>query len=68
MHFFLASGADVNVRIKPASSFFGALRDSILYNKSVNFYVALVLSVVLHGSELWSLRADLFQCLGSFRN
>jgi hypothetical protein len=42
--------------------------EQILYNKSVDFYVALVLSILLHGSESRSLRADLPQRLGSFHN
>ena len=50
------------------------LRDSIPCNKGVDLevkgrvYVALVLSILLYGSESWSLRADLFQRLRSFHN
>ena len=74
IHFSLTSDADVNARIKSATSIFGALRDSILCNKGVDLevkgrvYVALVLSILLYGSESWSLRADLFQRLRSFHN
>jgi hypothetical protein len=56
----------VNARIKSATLIFGALRDSVLCNKSVDFevtdilYVVLVLSILHYGSGSFLLRKYLF--------
>jgi hypothetical protein len=70
----LTSDADVDKRIKSATAIFGALSTSIFKNKDLSplvkgrIYVTLVLSVLLYGSECWSLREDLFDRLNSFHN
>ena len=69
----LTSDADVDMRIKAASSAFGALKN-VLTGLSVDLrvkgmiYNALVLSIFLNGSEAWCLREDLFNRLRSFHN
>ena len=69
----LTSDADVNMRIKSATSAFGALKN-VLSSLSVDLrvkgriYNALVLSILLYGSEAWCLREDLFNRLRSFHN
>jgi hypothetical protein len=68
----LTSDADVNARIKSATSIFGALRDSVFSNKSVDLevknisYVVLVLSILHCGSGSLLLRTDQFQRLRLF--
>jgi hypothetical protein len=58
VHYSLASDADVDKRIRPASAVFGALKN-ILTNKDIDLkvkgsvYVALRLSILLYGSEFW---------------
>jgi hypothetical protein len=67
------SDADVDVRIKAATSAFGALKN-VLTGLSVDLrvkgriYTALVLSFLLYGSETWFIREDLFYRLRSFHN
>ncbi len=67
----LTSDADVDMRIKAATSAFGALK-KILTSLSVDLrvkeriYNALVLSILLYGSEAWCLREYLFNRLRSF--
>jgi len=57
----LRAGVDVEYRLKKASSAFGALRDCVFANNhisaeaKVKVYNALVLSVLLYGSETWTL-------------
>jgi hypothetical protein len=74
LHFFLSSDVEMNTRTKSATSIFGALCNSGLYNKSVCFevkgrvYVALELRILLQSSESLSFFADLFLQLGSFQN
>ena len=67
------SDADVNMRIKSATSAFGALKN-VLTSLPVDLRVkgrifnALVLSFFLYGSEAWCLREDLFNRLRSSHN
>lgn len=67
------SDADVDKRIKSASAAFGALK-GVLTNRYLDrkvkggIYVSLVLSILLYGCEVWSLREDLFNRLRSFHN
>ena len=74
VHHSLSSDADVNMRIKSASAAFGALRKSVLSNRDAELkvkgkiYVALVVNILLYGSESWCLREDLFNRLRSFHN
>jgi hypothetical protein len=69
----LTSDADVDKRIRPASGAFGAL-ENILTNKDIDLkvkgsvYVALCLSILLYGSEIWCLREDLFNRLRHFHH
>ena len=73
VHHSLTSDADVNKRIKAASAAFGALR-SVLCNFALSetlrgqVYTALVLTILLYGSEVWCLREDLFAKLRTFHN
>jgi hypothetical protein len=73
IHHSLTSDADVDKRIRPASAAFGALKN-ILTNKYIDLkvkesvYVALCLSILLYGSEMWRLREDLFNRLHHFRH
>ena len=59
----LTSDADIDVRIKAATSAFGALKN-VLTSLSVDLrvkgriYKALVLSILLYDSEAWCLRED----------
>ena len=62
----LTSDADINNRIKAATAAFGALKN-VLCSLSVEsrikgnkVYTALVLSILLYGSEAWCLREDRF--------
>ncbi len=72
----LTSDADVDMRIKAANSSFGALKNvlGVLTSLSVDLrvqgmiYNALVLSILLYGSEAWCLREDIFNRLLSFHN
>jgi hypothetical protein len=74
MHYSLESDTDVDKRVKAATAAFGALSESIFRNKHVNLdvkgrvYTALVLSILLYGSECWCLREDLFRRLQAFHN
>jgi hypothetical protein len=69
----LTSHADVDIRTKAATSALGALKN-VLTSLSVDLrvkgriYNALVLSILLCGSESWCLREDLFNRLRSFHN
>jgi hypothetical protein len=69
----LTSDADFNMRIKSATSAFGALKN-VLTSLSVDLrvkggiYNALVLSILLYGSEAWCLREDIVNRLRSFHN
>jgi hypothetical protein len=69
----LTSDADVDKQIKAATSAFGALKNVITYisldlRVKRRIYIALVLSILLCGSEAWCLREDLFNRLRSFHN
>jgi hypothetical protein len=73
IHYSLTSDADICKRIKSATAAFGALKnlfgDKYLSEKvKGQVYTALVLSTLLYGCEVWSLREDLFQRLRSFHN
>jgi hypothetical protein len=71
VHHSLTSDADVDKRIRSASTAFGALKN-ILTNKDIDLkvkgsvYVALCLSILLYGSETWCLRDELFNHLRHF--
>jgi hypothetical protein len=73
VHHSLTSDADVDKRIRSASSAFGALKN-ILTNKDIDLKVkgsvnvALCLSNLLYGSEIWCLREDLFNRLRHFHH
>ena len=70
----LDSDLDVGIRIDKASQAFGALRQSTFSNKDVKpemkgrIYVALVLGVLLYGSECWCLREAEFRKLRRFHH
>ena len=70
----LDSDLDVGIRIAKASQAFGALRQSTFSNKDVKpemkgrIYVALVLGVLLYGSECWCLRESEFRKLQRFHH
>jgi hypothetical protein len=73
IHFALTSDFDVDRRIKAASAAFGALKH-VFSNKYVHesvkgqVYMALVLTTLLYGCEVWSLREDLLNRLRRFHN
>ena len=73
VHYSLSSDADVDKRIKSATAAFGALKN-IFTNRQLapetkgRIYVALCLSILLYGSEVWSLREDLLNRLRSFHH
>jgi hypothetical protein len=72
VHHFLTSDADVDKRIRSASAAF-ALKN-ILTNKDIDLkvkesvYVALRLSILLYGSEMWCLWEDLLNRLRHFHH
>jgi len=59
----LSSAADVDKRLVAAGGAFGALRKCVFGNKDISYkvqgkvYRALVLSILLYGSECWTLKA-----------
>ena len=71
IHHSLTADADVNARITKATAAFGALR-GFLSNKYLNdkckgtVFSALVVSILLYGSESWCLREELLRRLSSF--
>ena len=73
IHHSLTSDADIDKRIKSASAAFGALKN-IFINKHIDLkvkgrvYVALCLSILLYGCEVWCLREDLFNRLRRFHH
>jgi len=73
VHYSLSSEADVDKRIKSATAAFGALKN-VFTNRHLDLklkgriYVALCLSILLYGSEVWSLREDLLGRLRSFHH
>jgi hypothetical protein len=73
VHHSLTSDADADKRMRSASAAFGALKN-ILTNKYIHLkvkgsaYVALCLSILLYGSEIWCLREDLFNRLRHFHH
>ena len=64
--------ADVETRIKKAGNAFGALRKCLFASTQVSFaakkmvYMGLILSILLYGSESWSLTENLYQQLRRF--
>ena len=61
----LTSDADVDMRIKAATSAFGAHKNvltslSVYLRVKGRIYNALAISFLLYGSEAWCLREDLF--------
>ena len=66
--------ADVNTRIAKASAAFGALRKGVFSAKGINLktkgkvYMALVVSILLYGSECWALRKKEEDALERFHN
>ena len=73
IHHSLTSDADVDKRIKSATAAFGALKN-IYTDKHIDLkvkgriYVALCLSILLYGCEVWCLREDLFNRLRRFHH
>jgi hypothetical protein len=73
IHHSLTSDADVNARITKARAAFGALQ-GFLSNKYLKdkckgaVLLALVVSILLYGSESWCLRADQLRQLNTFYN
>lgn len=73
VHCSLSSEADVDKRIKSATAAFGALKN-VFTNRQLDLklkgriYVALCLSILLYGSEVWCLREDLLGRLRSFHH
>jgi exonuclease III len=73
IHYSLSADADVDKRIKSASAAFGALR-SIFSNRHIDYhikgrvYVALCLSLLLYGCEVWCLKEKQLCRLRSFHN
>ena len=69
----LTSDADIDKRIKSATAAFGALRN-VLGDKHIDLkvkgkiYVALCVSILLYGCEVWCMREDLFDRLRSFHH
>ncbi len=69
----LISDADVDRKIKAATSAFGALKNvlsclSVDLRVKGKIYTALVLRIIFYGSEAWCLQEDLFNRLCSFHN
>jgi hypothetical protein len=73
VHQSLTSDADVDKRIRSASAAIGALKN-ILTNKDIylkvkgSVYVALCLSTLLYGSEIWCLRDNMLNRLRHFHH
>ena len=73
LHHSLTSDADVDKRIKSATAAFGALKN-IFNNRHIDLkvkgriYVALCLSILLYGCEVWCLRSDLLSRLRGFHH
>ena len=70
----LRADADIDRRIASATAVFGALRFVVFQNRRLSMevkgrvYVTLVLSILLYGSECWSMREDLLRRMRSFHN
>jgi exonuclease III len=70
----LDSAAEISIRIKKASQAFGALSASTFRNKDVRkelkgrIYVALVMSILLHGCETWFLREEEYHLIRRFHS
>jgi hypothetical protein len=68
----LTSDADVAARLTSAAAAFGALRKCMFSSRRITpvikgkVYVALVLTILLYGSECWCVRADHLRSLQSF--
>jgi hypothetical protein len=73
IHYSLSADADVDKRIKSASAAFGALRN-VFSNRHIDYrvkgrvYVALCLSLLLYGCEVWCLKEKQLCRLRSFHN
>ena len=70
----LDSAAEISIRIRKASQAFGALSASTFRNKDVRkelkgrIYVALIMSILLHGCETWFLREEENHLIRRFHN
>ena len=70
----LDSEVEIDIRIKKASQALGALSESTFRNKDVRkhlkgrIYVALILTILLHGCETWFLREAEYQKLKAFHH
>ena len=68
----LDSAEEIKIRIQKASQAFGCLSKSTFRNKDVSkflkgrIYVALILSILLHGCETWFLREEEYHLLRRF--
>ena len=73
VHYSLSSEADADKRRKSATAAFGALK-RVFSNRHLDLkmkgrnYVALCLSILLYGSEVWCFREDLVNRLRSFHH
>ena len=74
IHNLLKSDSDIETRITKATAAFGALRKCFFDSKLVSLkdkgkvYSVLCLTILLYGSECWSLREDMFNRLRVFHN
>ena len=74
IHNSLTSDSDIETRITKATAAFGALRKCFFDSKLVSLkdkgkvYSILCLTILLYGSECWSLREDMFNRLRVFHN
>ena len=70
----LDSTVEIDIRITKASQAFGALSASTFRNKDVRkelkgrIYVALIMSILLHGCESWFLREEEYHRLQAFHH
>jgi hypothetical protein len=68
----LDSAEEIKIRIQKASQAFGCLSKSTFRNKDVSkflkgrIYVALIMSILLHGCETWFLREEEYHLLRRF--
>jgi exonuclease III len=69
----LSADADVAARIRSATAAFGKLKKTVTSKRTelkqrTAIYVTIVISILLFGSEIWSLREDLIKKLDVFHN
>ena len=65
---------DITHRIRKASNAFGLLRKTLFSNRSISYqakssaYKSLILPILLHGAETWSLTEKLYDLLRNFHH